>query len=107
MDSHRFRTRVTGLHRVKFWAWSHSSMSYNQVYFHNNHRWDGRTRRGMAGRWCHRPRWHDNWGDITWPISSGQDIRMRMARNCGSWSYHGWSSSGTHSRVQIEWIGTN
>jgi len=107
VSSHRFRTRIKGLHRVKFWAWSHSSRSYNQVYFHNNHRWDGRTRRGMAGRWCHRPKWHDNWGDITWPLNSGQDIRMRMARSCGSWSYHAWSSSGTHSRVQIEWIGSN
>lgn len=106
VSGYRWRNQIKGVLRIRHWHWTHSSMGYMHIYIYNHHRFDGRSRRPVAGHWCHRPKWHDMHGDINWRVESGHDIWVRMGRTCGSWTFHSWSSSGTHSRLQIEYLGT-
>ena len=107
----RIRISLTGMYRSSFYAMSHARYSYIQTRTASGTRMSGGDHRDGSGWWNHGSDWGDIRSDYFAPMPSGDFYEYWTHRGThgwgcpGSYNWHSWNPWGSHSRVQVYYLG--
>lgn len=110
-DGDRMAIRVAGTFRSFFYAMSHARYSYVQTRTSQGTKVSGGDHRDGSGWWNHGSDWGDLRSDVVLPMSSGNYFDYWTHRGThgwgcsGSYNWHSWNQWGSHSRVQVTYMG--
>ena len=93
-----FTVNQEGYYRVNAWAASNGN-SYAEARFvvNGQYKHHGKER-------VYNNNWSDNFIDVIWPLNAGDTFFVEY-NNPGQYAYHSGNAEGTHSRMQIHFVG--